>query len=183
MRACIATLSITGINELLGVQIPMAAEPSPDETAPSFEATIANGDVESFALDDALGDGPVVLAFFPGAFTPPCSNEMVALEEHLSEFEEAGATVYGISADSAFSLNAFREEHDLSFDLVSDMGREAIDAYDTEIDLGDLGLLGVSNRAVFILDEEGTVSYTWEADDPTTEPDYDELVGAVKDAA
>ncbi|ERG95253.1 redoxin domain-containing protein [Haloquadratum walsbyi] len=159
----------------------MAAEPSPDDPAPTFEATVANGDVESFALDDVLGDGPVVLAFFPGAFTPPCSNEMVALEEHLSEFEEAGATVYGVSADSAFSLNAFRDEHDLSFNLVSDMDRNAIDAYDTKTDIGDLGLLGVSNRAVFILDEDGTVSYAWEADEPTTEPDYDELVAAVED--
>ncbi|ERG97881.1 MAG: peroxiredoxin [Haloquadratum sp. J07HQX50] len=152
------------------------------DVAPTFEATLANGDVESFSLDNALGDGPVVLAFFPGAFTPPCSNEMVALEEHLDQFEEAGATVFGVSADSAFSLNAFRDEQDLSFDLISDMNRAAIDSYDVEIDIGELGLMGVSNRAVFILDEDGTVVYSWEADEPTTEPEYNELVEAAHSA-
>jgi peroxiredoxin len=153
------------------------------DTAPTFTATLANGDVEAFDLADHLGDGPVVLAFFPGAFTPPCSNEMVALQEHLDEFEAAGATVFGISADSAFSLNAFREEHDLGFDLVSDMGRDAIDAYGLEIDIEDLGLLGVANRAVYVVDGDGTVSYAWTTDDPTVEPDYEELLAAVEAAA
>ena len=157
--------------------------PAESELAPTFTATLANGDVEPFDLDDYLGDGPVVLAFFPGAFTPPCSNEMVALQGHLDEFQAAGATVLGVSADSAFSLNAFRDEYDIEFDLVSDMSRSAIDAYDLEIDIGDLGLHGVANRAVFVLDEEGTISYVWTTDDPTVEPDYEELLHAVDAAA
>jgi peroxiredoxin len=153
------------------------------DTAPTFTATLANGDVEPFDLSDHLGDGPVVLAFFPGAFTPPCSNEMVALQGHHDEMEAAGATLLGVSADSAFSLNAFREEHGLEFDLVSDMGREAIDAYGLEIDIDDLGLHGVANRAVFVLDESGTVTYVWTTDDPTNEPDYEALLEAVEAAA
>ncbi|MFC7077251.1 redoxin domain-containing protein [Haloarcula halophila] len=152
------------------------------DSAPNITATIANGEVEAFDLSEHLGDGPVVLAFFPGAFTPPCSNEMVALQNHIGDFEDAGATVLGVSADSAFSLNAFRDEHGLEFDLVSDMGRQAIQDYGLEIDIEDLGLLGVANRAVFVLDDDGTVSYTWTTDDPTVEPDYEELVEAVQDA-
>jgi peroxiredoxin len=152
------------------------------DSAPTFSATVANGEVEAFDLSDELGDGPVVLAFFPGAFTPPCSNEMVALQEHLDDFESAGAKVIGVSADSAFSLNAFRDEHGLGFPLVSDMDREAIEAYGLRIDIEELGLLGVSNRAVFVLNENGEVSYEWVADDPTTEPDYEELLSAVQDA-
>ncbi|MFB6121291.1 MAG: redoxin domain-containing protein [Halobacteriaceae archaeon] len=155
---------------------------SEGDTAPAFEATVGTSDHEPFALDDALGDGPVVLAFFPGAFTPPCTNEMIALQERLDEFEAAGATVLGVSADSPFSQGAFREEHGIEFDLVSDMAREAIRAYDLEIDLPDLGLHGIANRAVFVLDDEGTVVYDWVADDPTNEPDYAELVGAVEAA-
>jgi peroxiredoxin len=152
---------------------------SEGDTAPAFSATVANGDVEAFGLEDHLGDGPVVLAFFPGAFTPPCSNEMVALQERYDEFADAGATLVGVSADSAFSANAFREEHGLEFDLVSDMDRAIIEAYDLRIDIEELGLLGVANRAVYVLDEDGTVTYAWEADDPTTEPDYGELLAAV----
>jgi peroxiredoxin len=155
---------------------------SEGDTAPTFSATVGTSDHESFDLEDHLGDGPVVLAFFPGAFTPPCTNEMVALQEHLETFEDAGATVLGISADSAFSQGAFREEHDIEFDLVSDMGRNAIGAYDLEIDLPDLGLYGIANRAVFVLDEDGTVAYRWVADDPTNEPGYDELLDAVEAA-
>jgi peroxiredoxin len=152
---------------------------SEGDSAPTFTATAANGEVEPFDLEDHLGDGPVVLMFFPGAFTPPCSNEMVAMQERREEFADAGATLLGVSADSAFSLNAFREEYGVEFDLVSDMDRSVIDAYDLRIDIEDLGLLGVANRAVYVLDEEGTVTYAWEADDPTTEPEYDELLAAV----
>ncbi|MDS0222093.1 redoxin domain-containing protein [Haloarcula sp. S1AR25-5A] len=155
---------------------------STGDTAPDISATIANGEVEDFELSDHLGDGPVVLAFFPGAFTPPCSNEMVALQEHLGDFHDAGATLFGVSADSAFSQNAFREEHGLEFDLISDMGRDAIDAYGVRIGIEDLGLLGVANRSVFVVDDDGEVAHSWVADDPTNEPDYGELLDAVESA-
>ncbi len=159
------------------------AQPQVGDAAPTFTATVGTADHETFDLDEHLGDGPVVLAFFPGAFTPPCTNEMVALQDRLGEFENAGATVIGISADSAFSLGAFRDEHDIEFDLVSDMGRNAIDAYDLGTDLPGLGLHGIANRAVFVLDEDGTVTYSWVAEDPTNEPDYAELLDAIEAAA
>ncbi|WP_226005811.1 redoxin domain-containing protein [Natrinema salinisoli] len=152
------------------------------DTAPRFTATVGTSDHESFDLEDRLGDGPVVLAFFPGAFTPPCTNEMVAFQERLDEFREAGARIIGVSADSPFSLGAFREEHGLEFELVSDMDREAIEAYELEIEIPDLGLHGIANRAVFVLGDDGTITYSWVADDPTNEPDYDDLLSAV-DAA
>jgi peroxiredoxin len=155
---------------------------STGDTAPTFDATLGTADHEDFSLTDHLGDGPVVLAFFPGAFTPPCTNEMVALQEHLDEFEAAGATVLGVSADSPFSQGAFRDEHGLEFDLVSDTAGDAIRAYDLEMDLPDLGLYGVANRAVFVLDGDGEVTHSWVADDPTNEPDYGELLDAVRAA-
>jgi len=153
--------------------------PAPGDQAPTFTATIGTSDHEPFDLAESLGDGPVVLAFFPGAFTPPCTNEMVALQEHAAEFAAAGATVYGISADSPFSQGAFRAEHGIEFDLVSDMARDAIAAYDLEIDIAELGLHGIANRAVYVIDADGVVTYAWEAEDPTNEPDYDELLEAV----
>jgi peroxiredoxin len=155
---------------------------STGDTAPTFTATYKGSDHETFDLTEHLGDGPVVLAFFPGAFTPPCTNEMVALQEHIGRFEDAGATVVGVSADSAFSLGAFAEEYDLEFDLVSDMDGDAIAAYDLTMDIADLGLYGIANRAAFVVDEDGTVTYAWVADDPTNEPDYDELVEAAQSA-
>jgi len=150
------------------------------DAAPRFSSTYRGSEHETFDLEDHLGDGPTVLAFFPGAFTPPCSNEMVALQDRLEEFDAVGATLVGISADSSFTLGAFATEYDLDFDLVSDMNREAIEAFDLSIDLPALGLYGVANRAVYVLDDDGTVTYVWEAEDPTNEPDYDELIDAVE---
>jgi peroxiredoxin len=160
----------------------MMSAPETGDTAPTFTATVGTSDHEPFDLDDVLGDGPVVLAFFPGAFTPPCTNEMIALQERLDEFESAGATVLGVSADSPFSQGAFREEHGIEFDLVSDMSGEVIRTYGVELDIADLGLHGTANRSVFVIDDEGTVVYRWIADDPTNEPDYDELIDAVENA-
>jgi peroxiredoxin len=153
---------------------------SEGDTAPAIAATYKGSDHESFELDAHLGDGPVVLAFFPGAFTPPCTNEMVALQEHFDRFEDAGATIFGVSADSAFAQEAFAEEHDLGFDLVSDTSGEAIEAYGLSMDIPDLGMYGVANRAVFVLDEGGTVTYRWIAEEPSNEPDYDELIAAAE---
>jgi len=157
--------------------------PAEGDTAPTVSETIGTSDHEPFDLEDHLGEGPVVLAFFPGAFTPPCTNEMVALQEHLERFEDAGATILGVSADSPFSQGAFREEHGIEFDLVSDMDGDTIRAYDLETDIPDLGLYAIANRAVFVLDEEGTITYKWVADEPANEPDYEELLDAVKAAA
>ena len=154
---------------------------STGDSVPTFSATYRGSDHESFELSDHLGDGPVVLAFFPGAFTPPCSNEMVALQDDLDRL--GGATLFGVSADSPFAQGAFADEYDLDFDLVSDMDGGAIEAYDLSIDIPELGLYGVANRAVYVVDEAGTVTYSWEADDPTNEPDYDALVAAVEAAS
>jgi len=156
--------------------------PAPGDTAPTFAATVGTSDHEPFDLADHVGDGPIALAFFPGAFTPPCTNEMLALQDRLDEFEAAGATLLGISADSPFSLGRFREDNDIEFDLVSDMAGNAIDAYDVGIDIADLGLHGIANRAAFVIDADGEITYAWVADDPTNEPDYDEFVEAVQSA-
>ena len=155
---------------------------STGDDAPTFTATVGTSDHEPFDLGEEIGDGPVVLAFFPGAFTPPCTNEMVAFQGRADAFAEAGATLFGVSADSPFSQGAFREEHGIEFDLVSDMAGDAIRAYDLEIDIAELGLHGIANRAVFVIDDDGEVVYDWVADDPTNEPDYDAVLDAVESA-
>jgi peroxiredoxin len=155
---------------------------STGDDAPAFTATVGTSDHEPFDLDERIGDGPVVLAFFPGAFTPPCTNEMIAFQERADAFDDAGATLFGISADSPFSQGAFREEHGIEFDLVSDMAGDAIRAYGLEIDIEELGLHGIANRAVFVIDDEGQIVYDWVADDPTNEPDYEAVLDAVESA-
>ncbi len=158
--------------------------PTTGDTAPDFTAPLATGDVESITLSDRLEDeAPVVLAFFPGAFTSVCTTEMCTFEDRLAAFDDLDASVYGVSVDSPFALNEFRAQNGLTFGLVSDFDRELIDAYDVRMDFDDLGVHGVAKRSVFVIDADGTITYAWVSDDPGVEPDYDEVEDAVADAA
>ncbi|WP_254837937.1 redoxin domain-containing protein [Natronomonas marina] len=152
---------------------------APDFTAPAAKP---NGDIEAVSLSETLADGPTVLAFFPGAFTSVCTGEMVTFRDRLDELEAAGADLYGVSIDSPFSLQEFADQHDLNFPLVGDTEKELLDAYDVRMDFEALDIEGVAERAVFVVDEDGTVTYAWVGDDPGVEPDYDEVVEAAADA-
>ena len=152
------------------------------DDAPDFTAPLADGDVGSFTLSEHLEEAPIVLAFFPAAFTGTCTTEMCTFRDQMANFEDVGATVYGISIDTPFTLNEFREQNELNFGLLSDTNREVIDAYDISMDFADLGVRNVAKRAVFVVDGSGAVTYTWVSDDPGVEPDYDEVAEAA-DAA
>ncbi|MFB6224760.1 MAG: redoxin domain-containing protein [Haloarcula sp.] len=149
------------------------------DVAPDFTAPLANGDVDDVTLSAELNSAPIVLAFFPGAFTSVCSHEMNTFQERLSEITAAGATLYGVSIDTPFSQNAFRDELGLEFDLISDTNRELIDAYDISMDFDALGVSNVAKRAVFVIDEARKITYAWVSDDPGVEPDYDEVLDTV----
>ncbi|MFB6163336.1 MAG: redoxin domain-containing protein [Halococcoides sp.] len=154
------------------------------DAAPDFSAPLANGDIESFVLSDRLADeAPIVLAFFPGAFTSVCSHELNELQARLDEFEDAGATLYGLSVDSPFALNAFRDDLGVAFGLLSDNESEIVKDYDAAMDFDDLGVYNVAKRSVFVIDASGEITYDWVSDDPEVEPDYDELVAAAEEAA
>ena len=156
---------------------------SEGDDAPDFTAPLANGEIEQFTLSDHFEDGPLLLAFFPGAFTSVCSHEMSTFEERLDAFEAEGVTVYGVSTDSPFALNEFRDKLGLTFDLISDVNREIIDDYDISMDFTHIGVENLAKRAVFIVDTDGTVAYAWVGDDPGVEPDYDELEAAAASIA
>ena len=148
------------------------------DDAPDFSAPLANGDVGEFTLSAALEDGPVVLAFFPGAFTSVCTGEMRTFRDRIENLTTEGATLYGISTDSPFALNEFRDQNDLPFDLVSDANREVIGLYDVAFDFDAVGLENLAQRAVFVVDTDGEVTYAWVSDDPGVEPDYEEVESA-----
>lgn len=156
---------------------------SEGDQAPDFEAPLANGDVDSFRLADRLDEAPLVLAFFPGAFTSVCTDEMGTFRDRYKYFKKAGAEVYGVSVDLPFSLNEFRDQLDLGFGLISDDEREIIDQYGISMDFEDMGVYNLAKRSVFIIDEEGTVVYSWVSDDPDVEPEYGEILTTVQDLA
>ena len=152
---------------------------SDGDDAPDFTAPLAHDQLGEFTLSERLGEAPLVLAFFPGAFTEVCSHEMEAFQDRLAEFREAGASVYGISVDTPFALAEFRDQLGLEFGLVSDTNRGIIDAYDLSMDFSHVGVRDLAKRAVLVVEGSGAVTYAWVSDDPGREPDYDEVLDAV----
>lgn len=150
------------------------------QAAPDFTAPVVEDEIQEFTLSERLPDeAPLVLAFFPGPFTEVCTNEMVSFRDHQETFAEFGATIYGIHTDTPASLQAFREEYDLDFGLISDTAKEIVETYDVRRTFAEFGLYGVPDRAVFIVDGDQEITYRWVAGDPRNEPDYD----AVREAA
>ncbi len=144
------------------------------DKAPGFE--LLDTDLNKRSLDEFLSKGrPVILLFFPGAFTSVCTKELCTFRDRMAELEKANAEVLAISVDSPFALKAFKEKYNLNFTLLSDFNKEVIRKYGVVLpEL--LGLRELAKRAVFILDKDGVVRYAWVSDDPRVEPDYEEVI-------
>lgn len=94
--------------------------------------------------------------------------------DNLEEFESVEGKVYGISVDSPATLQAFKETHDLGFDLISDFNRDVIVEYDVVLD--EVGQLrNLARRSVFIIGTNGTITYKWDPGDPGQLPDLEEV--------
>lgn len=129
-------------------------------------------------LQDYIGAEPLVLLFFPLAFSSVCTREMCTIADDWSRWRELGANVIGISVDSPYVNNRFAEETGAPFPIVSDFNREASRAWDVlRADLG--GLRDVSERAVFVIDANGTVVYAWMGEHPGVMPPFEEIRAAV----
>lgn len=126
------------------------------QPAPEFALTgVKDGEFVDVKLSDYRGKW-VVLFFYPLDFTFVCPTEIQGYAKHNSEFEDLGAVVFGASTDSEHSHKAWIERDfggSLPFPLLSDMRREAADAY------GVLLPKGIALRGTFIVDPEGTLKY------------------------
>lgn len=143
------------------------------DKAPDFELL----DVErnSRTLSEFSG-GNLVIAFYPGAFTSVCTQEMCALRDSLARFNDLNTNVVGISVNDPFSNKAFSDQNQLNFPLLSDYTRKAVRDYDVALeDFAGMHGYTAAKRSVFILDKEGTIRYKWVSDDPGIEPNYDEI--------
>lgn len=149
------------------------------EKAPTFTLPKAPGELVD--LQEELGDGPVVLLFYPLAFSPVCTTEFCTFRDAWSDWSSLDAKVFGISIDSPFTALKFRESEDLPFPLLSDFNKDVSASYGAlHEDL--MGLKGVSKRAAFVLDAEGMVTYAWVSDDPGVQVDFEAIREAVSAA-
>lgn len=144
--------------------------------APDF--TLTNQDREPVTLSDQRGQ-PVVLAFFPAAFSSVCSKELCTFRDRLAALNQAKAKVFGISVDTFFTLKAFQADQGLTFPLLSDFNKEVIQQYGV-FNPDMIGLKGIAKRAVFVIDKAGTIRHAEVLDDARNEPNYDTVFSVLQ---
>jgi peroxiredoxin len=144
--------------------------------APDF--TLMSHDRQPVTLSAQHGH-PVVLAFFPAAFSSVCQKELCTFRDQLARLNHARAQVYGISVDTFFALKAFHDAQGLTFPLLSDFNKHVIREYGV-FNEDMIGLHGIAKRAVFVLDADGVVRYEEILQDARNEPDYEKVFQAVE---
>jgi len=144
-------------------------------TAPDF--TLMNQDREPVTLSQLKGK-PVVLAFFPAAFSGVCQKELCTVRDSMGALNNAGAQVLGISVDTFFALKAFQDQQQLNFPLLSDFNKEVIRSYGV-FNEDMIGLKGIAKRSVFVIDKDGIVRHREVLEDARNEPDYKKLLDSV----
>lgn len=148
------------------------------DKAPDF--TLPDTEIKFRSLNEFLGK-KVVLAFFVGAFTSVCTKEVCEFRDSMSRLVDLNAQVIGISVNDPFSNKAFAEKNRLPFPVLSDYRREVIKQYEIElVDFAGLKGYTVAKRSIFILDEQAIVRYIWISEDPTVEPNYEEIQNVVE---
>jgi len=145
------------------------------------EFALPDADQKTRSLSELTKQGPVVLAFFPFAFSGVCDKEMCSFRDGIGALQGAGAQLVGISVDSSFSLKAFAQTYNLQFPLLSDFNKKVAKLYGVLQDpwVG-LGYRGVAKRAIIVVDQQEKLRYRWVTDNPSEEPPYAEVVKAAQ---
>lgn len=146
------------------------------QTAPNF--TLFNTEKQEVTLSQQ--QGPVVLLFFPLAFTSVCTTELCTIRDDYSSYNDLNATVFGISVDSLFTLDKFKKEQNLNFDLLSDFNKSTAAAYGALYDNFVLGMQGVAKRSAFVIDGNGVIQYAEVLESAGDLPNFDAIKEALR---
>jgi peroxiredoxin len=137
----------------------------PGDKAPMFKAQASLGGKEfTFSLTEALKKGPVVVYFYPQAFTSGCTIEAHEFAEAMPAFNALGASVIGVSNDDIATLDKFSTSECRSkFPVAADKDQRITKAYDAVM----MGFMPYANRTSYVITPNGIVSYEYTALDPT----------------
>ena len=150
----VAVLASAGAHAALDV-----GERAPDFTAPAA----LGGKVYKFSLNDALRKGPVVLYFFPAAYSEGCSVEAHEFAEANADFAALGATVIGVSADDIDTLTRFSVQACQSkFPVASDEKQSVIQSFDAVLKTRP----EYANRITYLIAPDGAIVYTYQSLNP-----------------
>ena len=145
-------------------------------TAPDF--TLPNGPGTEVALADLLSEGPVVVFFYPHAYSSVCTEEFCGVRDDWSAWSELNASVVGISVNTPFVVAQWKQELGLPFELLSDFNKDTSAAYDAMYD-EFFGLKGVSKRSAYVIGTDGTITYAWQSEDAGVQPDMNAIKAAL----
>lgn len=150
-------LAVAALPAIASAALPVGAQ------APGFSTQVSlAGKPMPFSLAGALRKGPVVLYFYPAAFTSGCTIEAHAFADATPDFEKLGATVIGMSADPIEKLNKFSVQECRNKFAVGAATPATITAYDVVLPVKP----SLSNRTSYVIAPDGTVIYAYSAMDP-----------------
>jgi len=152
---------------------PAAAALKAGDTAPDFQAQASfAGKADAYSLKQALGKGPVVVYFYPSAYTSGCNVQAHAFAVDYDKFAQAGASIIGVSLDSVERLNDFSKDPEYCngrFPVASDADGRIAKSYDLDVKAGRAGLKdtrgveidhGFAERTTFIVTPDGRIAAT-----------------------
>ena len=158
------------------------------DKAPNF--SLPDVENRTRSLKEFLGQ-KVVLVFFVGAFTSKCTKEVCEFRDSMHQLIDLKAQIVGIDINVPSMNKGFAKKNRLPFPILSDYKHEVIESYGLELHdfagpdesnacCWGSGCYPVAKRAIFILDENGIVRYTWVFDSPAVEPIYEEIRKALE---
>ena len=147
-----------GTSLALALVNPACAALADGAHAPDFTTQASlGGTVSTFSLHEALKQGPVVLYFYPAAFTQGCTIEAHEFADAVDQYKALGATVIGVSHDDIGTLNRFSvSECRSKFAVAADPDRSIMTAYDAT-----LPLMKFANRVSYVIAPDGRVIYSF----------------------
>lgn len=159
------TLATASAAAFLSLATPALAELHAGDRAPLFETQASlGGKVFEFDMADELKAGPVVLYFYPAAFTSGCTLEAHDFAEHIEDYKKLGATVIGVSGDNIAKLNRFSvSECRSKFAVASDGNHKISRAYEATLGFGPFTF---SDRTSYVIAPDGTIAYAYRSLDP-----------------
>ncbi|HLY71599.1 MAG TPA: redoxin domain-containing protein [Puia sp.] len=140
--------------------------------APDFR--LFNTERKEMTLKD-FSDKILVINFFPAAFTSVCTRQVCTNRDELDFYNQVNAVAIGISVDMPFSLKAFKEKHNINYELLSDFNKLTIHEYEMYHCNFILGIKGVAKRGVVVVDKNGLVAYSEETPNVSVQVDFDQL--------
>ena len=166
------------------IALPVLAALKVADKAPDFSAQASLAGKEfSFSLQDALKKGPVVVYFYPSAYTKGCDLEAHTFAEEKDKFDAAGATIIGVSADSIARLDQFSADPDYcagKFPVASDPDRKIATSYDLTAASAKAGMKDVRGvdinhdfieRVTFVIGQDHKVVATFSSAADKVSPD------------